>query len=349
MPDLDPAQRDKALSTIRRNVENQTKVIADLADISHISGGTLALQLQPVEVGALVEFAISGVSADAEAKKIRIAFVRPDSAEPASADPERLRQAVSNVLRNAVKFTPEGGTIDVVLSDSAGLVHISVRDSGPGIEHALLPHVFDHFRPVEGQVGRPGGLRLGLAIARALVELHGGTLRARNRGDFSGAEFTVSLPRAAEALSAAQFSPRYETTRPGNLPVDLSGLKVLLVDDEADSLQAHRHALERLGAQVLTAASVREALATLRSSRPDVLLADLGMPEEDGYALIKHVRMLPEDGGGAIPAAAVTGYASRDDHAHTLTAGFQAHVDKPVDLDVLAETVARLAGRTVET
>jgi CheY-like chemotaxis protein len=257
-------------------------------------------------------------------------------------DPDRLQQVVWNLLSNGVKFTPEGGRVRVLLDSEGGHARITVSDNGPGIAGAFLPHVFEPFRQADGTITRNyGGLGLGLAIVRRLVELHGGRVRAESAGPGQGAAFEVRFP-----LRAPEPDRRVPETRRPSLacPPNVPGLRVLVVDDEADARELVSTLLERCGAKVQAASSVREALEEMKRFRPDVLLCDLAMPDEDGYGLIRHIRSLPPSEGGRVPAAALTAHARAEDRRRTLLAGFNMHVPKPVDPEELLAIVASLGG-----
>jgi CheY-like chemotaxis protein len=260
------------------------------------------------------------------------------------ADPDRLQQVVWNLLSNAVKFTPDGGQIWVTLERPAGY-RLIVRDSGPGIDPRFLPFAFEPFRQADGTASREhGGLGLGLAIAKQLVELHGGTIHADSSGPNRGATFEVSLPSVLLTRVPGASRPAAED-RLAAIDVDPSLLRdmhVLVVDDEPDARTLMQAALRQFGAEVLTASSVEEALAAIERDRPDVLVSDIGMPHEDGFSLIRRLRAMPAAQGGAIPAIAVTAYASAKDRSAVEAAGFQAHVAKPFEPGAVAALVAQL-------
>jgi CheY-like chemotaxis protein/anti-sigma regulatory factor (Ser/Thr protein kinase) len=266
------------------------------------------------------------------------------AAGPVVGDQDRLQQVAWNVLANAIKFTPRDGHVQVRLELVNSSVRLTVEDDGPGIDPAFLPHVFERFRQGDASSTRPhGGLGLGLAIVRHLVELHGGTVEAANRLDGTGAIFRLTLPRPALFdLPPLAREPRVDDRSWADQGSELAGTTVLVVDDDEDARSLLRFVLERCGAKVHTACSSAEAMEAMRDHRPHVLLADLEMPEEDGYTLIARVRALPPDQGGAIPAAALTAYASAQDRLDALQAGFQYHVAKPVAPSELATVVASL-------
>ncbi|MEW6737045.1 MAG: ATP-binding protein, partial [Acidobacteriota bacterium] len=264
-------------------------------------------------------------------------------------DAERLQQIIWNLLSNAIKFTPRGGQVQVWLAGHDSNIQIKVKDTGQGIRPDFLPFVFERFRQANSSLTRThGGLGLGLAVVRHLVELHGGSVIAESLGEGKGATFTVNLPLATNAIMTTSESPRRHQAGIGLVDSSiLDGLSVLIVDDEPDARELLTFMLEQYGAQVIAVASAQEALALLDQQQPDVLLTDIGMPDEDGYTLIRKVRARAPENGGCIPAAALTAYARAEDRVRALSEGFQMHVAKPIDPDQLTITVASLAGRTV--
>ncbi len=339
-----------ALEIIERNAQMQTKLIDDLLDISRIITGKLRLEVRAVDLGAVVEAAVEATRPAAEAKTVRLQSLVDPQAGPVSGDADRLQQVVWNLLSNAVKFTPKGGRVQVRLERVNSHVEIVVSDSGRGISPEFLPHVFDRFRQADGATTRThGGLGLGLAIVRQLVELHGGTVGAESGGEGRGATFVVQLPlMAAHALNGGDG--RRHPTAGGKIslasPPSLDGLRILVVDDEADTRALLREMLERCGCEVTTAETASAALEEIARSRPDVLISDIGMPEEDGYALIQKVRAAEWPSGERIPAIALTAYARAEDRVRALSAGFQVHVPKPIEPVELIVVVASLTGRT---
>jgi CheY-like chemotaxis protein/anti-sigma regulatory factor (Ser/Thr protein kinase) len=273
-----------------------------------------------------------------------------------SGDPARLQQIIWNLLSNAIKFTPKGGRVRVKLERVNSHVEITVTDNGQGISPDILPHIFERFRQADSSMTRAhGGLGLGLAIVRHLVEMHGGTVRAESSGEGQGAAFIINLPlvvmRSFDVQSvsdAERVHPTASADVPFDCPPELDGLRLLVVDDEADTRTLLKAVLEQCGASVITVASAGEALAALKETRPDVLISDLGMPEEDGYTLIKKVRALSAEDGGHTPSAALTAYARVEDRMKVLRAGFQIHIPKPVEPAELITVVANLAGRTAK-
>jgi PAS domain S-box-containing protein len=350
---IEPEFAARGLEAVERNAVAQTRLIGDLLDVSRIITGKLRLEPRAVELWRIVEAGVEGVRPTADARGV-ILELGPGAGEaPVSGDPDRLQQVVWNLLSNAVKFTPRGGHVRVRLTRAGGYAEVEVSDTGRGIAAEFLPHVFDRFRQADGRITREhGGLGLGLSIARHLVELHGGTITAESDGEDRGATFRFSLPlletqgagggaRDEEGGGGAEDHTPPAARRPSLL----EGLRVVVVDDDRDSREVVAAALARAGALVTEAASADEAFAAVSRLRPDVLVADIGMPGEDGYSLIARVRALGADAGGGVPAAALTAYARRDDRARALAAGFQVHIAKPVEPDALTAAIARLAGR----
>jgi PAS domain S-box-containing protein len=346
---LEGAAHDRALDIIHRNAQSQNQLISDLLDVSRIISGKLRLDLRTVELPAVIEAAVEATRPAAEAKGVRLTTALDPRAGPINGDADRLQQVVWNLITNAIKFTGEGGEVAVELRSVDSRVEITVRDSGMGIEPEFLPHIFDRFRQADPGTNRiHGGMGLGLSIVRQLVELHGGTVRAESEGEGKGATFTVSLPfvnfrREPERAEGLHFGAAGHAEI--NCPPSLHGLRVLAVDDEADTREMIRAVLEHCKMEVITAASASEALEVVAKSRPDVLISDLGMPGEDGYALIAKVRALPAERGGHIPAAALTAYVRAEDRVKVLRSGFQLHVSKPLEPNELVAVVANLAGR----
>ncbi len=343
----------RALETIERNAKSQAKIIEDILDISRIITGKLRLQVQPVNLVTIIEAAIESVRLAAEAKSIRIKSVLDSSNNHISGDADRLQQVVWNLLSNAIKFTPQGGQVQVRLEWVNSHVEIIVSDTGVGISPDFLPYVFDRFRQHDSTSTRSyGGLGLGLAIVRQLVELHGGTVTVTSPGIGQGATFTVKLPVIITHETPSEPEPLELMPLADNntdAAPSLEGLQILIVEDEADSLELLSTILQGYGAQVIPTASVSEALeiienATVKSL--DVLVSDIGMPNEDGYSLIRKLRQLEAQRGGWMPAVALTAYAKSDDRRQALLAGFQMHLPKPVEPEELATVIASLTGRT---
>jgi PAS domain S-box-containing protein len=336
-------RQTKGLETIERNSIAMAQVIEDLLDMSRVMSGQMRLELQPVDVAGIVSAAIDSVRHEADQKRLALELASGESSALASADPTRLQQIVWNLLSNAVKFTPAGGRVEVGVRAEARWVEISVTDTGRGIAPRFLPYVFEPFRQQDSSYRRVhGGLGLGLAITRQLVELHGGQITAFSEGEGLGATFKVRIPAALEAESSGPASEQASAASVAPLP-QLVGLHVLVVDDALDARELVTHLLEDRGCTVSTAASVGEAVAAFRERRPDVLLSDVGMPGRDGYDLIREIRALPRELGGDVPAAALTAYARGEDRRKLLQAGYSVHLPKPVDPDELVAVVVSLA------
>ncbi len=347
---FDETTTERALETIDRNTKSLAQLIEDVLDVSRIIRGTLHLNTHPVELIPIVQAAIDTVRPAADAKEIRIECKFDPTVGVVMGDANRLQQVVWNLLSNAVKFTSKEGIVTLQLERINSRVQIRVSDTGGGIAPEFLPHVFERFRQADSSTTRShGGLGLGLAIVRHLVELHGGTVSAESPGIGQGATFIVNLPMKAVAVDVKkpeQLLPVNEDCEdPNNLPT-LKGLRVLVVDDEPDARQLITTVLEQYGAQVMAVASAFEALLAVPQFHPDILVSDIGMPQEDGYALIRKLRTLSQEQGGRIPAVALTAYARAEDRTQALLAGFQLHVPKPVNPTELAAVVANLTGRT---
>jgi len=342
-PNLDPASAERALDAIERSTKTLGQLIEDLLDVSRIVTGKLRLQARPVRLPAVVRAAMEAVEPAALARSVTLE-VRIEPELPAvMGDPDRLQQVLWNLLSNGIKFTPKGGRVTVSVAGRNSEVMLTVADTGAGIKHEFLPHVFERFRQAESSTNRAyGGLGLGLAIVRHLVELHGGSVAVQSEGEGQGATFSVRLPVAA-ATRAAERAPAAVTTE-GPVGQSLTGLRLLIVDDEADAREVMRFMLERGGAQVRTADSAAQALDAIREARPDLLISDIGMPVEDGYVLVRRLRAMEEGLGRRLPAIALTAYASEEDTRRALTAGFDAHLSKPVDPARLIDIAAGLAG-----
>jgi PAS domain S-box-containing protein len=348
---FDPQRRERGMETIVRNARLQSQLIDDLLDVSRIVSGKMRLDVQPADLVAVIDAAVASVSPAAEAKRITLRKVLDPLAGPVSGDPARLQQVVWNLLSNAVKFTPKEGKVEVRLERVNSHLEIIVADNGIGISPEFLPQVFDRFRQLDSSTTRHyGGLGLGLAIVRHLVELHGGTVRVESPGSGQGSTFVVLLPVSIAHLAPADRRRVHPQAALGpsdpcrdDPALDLRGIRVLVVDDEPDARETVQQILEHCNAEVATAGSAREALDLLPRWRPHVLLSDIGMAGEDGYDLIRQVRALPVESGGRTPAAALTAFARAEDRLRTLRAGFQIHVSKPVDIRELATVVASLA------
>ena len=336
---LDEATTVRALETIERNAKLQAQLIEDLLDVSRILRGKLSLNVSAVNLNSTIEGAIETVRLAAQAKSVEIQTWFDPAVGQVSGDANRLQQVIWNLLSNAVKFTPSGGRVEVRLERLDTYAQIQVSDTGKGINPDFLPYVFDYFRQADSTTTRVfGGLGLGLAIVRHLVELHGGCVFAASLGEDLGATFTVRLP-----LMKVKSSFREEKVLPNHSP-NLEGVRVLVVDDEVDTREFLVFLLEEYGAQVTAFASAAEVLTSIAKLQPDILLSDIGMPEMDGYMLIRQIRAMPPSLGGEIKAIALTAYAGETDHQQVLKAGFQKHITKPVDLAELVTAIADLIG-----
>jgi PAS domain S-box-containing protein len=347
---LDQDNLSRAIEIIDRNARVQSQLIDDILDVSRIVSGKIRLDVRPVELTQVIEAAVDSIRPAAQAKNIQVHIAIDPKAGPVSADPDRLQQIVWNLLSNAVKFTPSGGEIRILARTANSNVEIVVKDSGEGIGADFLPHVFERFRQADGSLTREHkGLGLGLAIVRHLVELHGGSVKAESAGEGKGATFCVMLP----LLSGRTESPGIRMEGAGVSAANglvLSGLRILLVDDEPDARELHATILRKSAAHVQAASSGAEALEALNKSRPDILICDLEMPGMDGYSLIRRVRKLESvNGGEQIPAVALTAHVRAEDRERALKAGFQAHISKPVDPAELASVLATLAERVEKT
>jgi signal transduction histidine kinase/ActR/RegA family two-component response regulator len=335
-----------AVDVIERSARSQAQLIEDLLDVSRIISGKLRLDVQQVDPAAIIEAGVDSVRPTAEVKGVRLATEIDPLAGAVSGDPERLKQILWNLLSNAIRFTPKGGQVQVILRRANSHVEILVSDTGQGIAPEFLPFVFDRFRQADATTTRPhGGLGLGLAIVRHLVDLHGGHVRASSGGEGKGSTFTVELP-------VAPRTPVRERRRPATVRADgmaadaggsLHGLRIVAVDDDDDTLDALRLVLESRGAVVEVAHSVDAGLELFNRWRPDLVISDIGMPGHDGYELIRRLRVRSPAEGGRVPALALTAYARVEDRLKVLAAGFQMHVSKPIEPDELIAVVASLA------
>ena len=346
---IDAGDLQEGIAAIERNSTAQAQIIEDLLDVSRIVSGKLKLEVERINIQEIVETAVATVMPAANGKQIRVQKVLDSLAGPISGDPARIQQIVWNLLNNAVKFTPKGGRVQVLLERVNSHIEISVVDTGIGIKPEFLPRVFDRFRQADASTTRRhGGLGLGLAIVKQLVEMHGGTVRVKSSGEGQGSTFTVSLPVSIvhpEPAAVAKLNPP-ETENTEYLCRDgkLAGVKVLVLDDEADARQLMRRVLSRCEAEVALASSAAEAFDLVETFLPDVIVSDVGMPEVDGYDFIRRVRA--KRASKVLPAAALTAFAHAEDRKHALLAGFQTHLAKPVDPAELVAVVASLAGRT---
>ena len=343
---LDRESSKHALEVIERNAWAQKQIIEDILDVSRVITGKLQLNVSPVDLVSVVDAALDAVRPAMEAKEIRIETIIDTSLRMISGDPDRLQQVVWNVLSNAAKFTPNGGSVEISVNQTTTHAVVQVKDNGPGIEPAFLPHVFERFRQADGSTTRThGGLGLGLAIVRHLVELHGGTIGVENRTDGEGAIFTVRLPLPSgelriEPVSAGSMWREMLADHPS-----LDGLNILIVDDERDALDLITVELAQRGAKVTAVASAEEALKCLAQTDYDVLISDIGMPKVDGYELMRRIRKQEEGTNKRIPTVALTAYARVQDRMQAILAGFSTHVAKPVEANELVTVVASLAGR----
>jgi signal transduction histidine kinase/ActR/RegA family two-component response regulator len=344
-----PDRQQKAIDTIERNATSLTQIVEDVLDVSRIVAGKIRLNVQRVDFPEIVRNAVDATTPAAEAKGVRIETVL-DSQAPISGDPERLQQVLWNLLSNAVKFTNRGGKVQVRLERINSHVEVAVSDTGIGIAPEFLPHVFERFRQADGGITRErGGLGLGLSIARQLAEMHGGTIEAFSGGLGQGSTFRLKIPlmivQAMPEEEKARVFPR-SASRPREMPRhDLRNVRVLALDDDRDALALVADVLEAAGASVITAHSAQQALDQLEREVPDVIVADLGMPQMDGFQFIERVRRHQDPGRRDVPAAALTAYARSEDRMKALRAGFQIHLAKPIEPAELVTTIASLARR----
>jgi signal transduction histidine kinase/ActR/RegA family two-component response regulator len=350
--EIDRPLLERALHVIERNAAAQTKMIDDMLDMARIVAGKLRVEMQPVDLLGVVLSAVDVVRPSAAAKHITVRTSFDPAMPRVLGDQDRLQQVVWNVLANAVKFNEPGGAIDVRLDVGDAVARIVVTDSGQGISADFLPHVFERFRQNDSSSARRhGGLGLGLALVRELVELHGGTVSAASEGAGRGSTFTIELP----TVMSPEIRRSHVDRAAGQAAhaVSLSGVRVLVVDDEADARELAASALEHCGADVIAVSSTSEAMAQIASASPedlpDVLVSDIGMPREDGLDFIRQVRSLVPEDGGRIPAVTVTGYATPEDVERARAAGYHVHLAKPVDPAELIAEVARLARRRPPT
>ncbi|HXG83750.1 MAG TPA: CHASE3 domain-containing protein [Pyrinomonadaceae bacterium] len=346
---LDEPTRQKAVGTIVRNAESQNRLIEDLLDVSRIISGKLRLEVITLKPINVVESALETVRPAAEAKGIKLEIKETPDVSHIAGDPNRLQQVIWNLLSNAIKFTPNGGEVSIGIERRGDYTEIKVTDTGVGIKEEFLPHVFERFRQADASsIRKFGGLGLGLAIVRHITEMHGGTVSVESNGENKGSTFTVRLPllsSPAETDDSAATEEFLRKTSEETQNFNLAGLLILVVDDEKDTRQLLVQALTFHGATVETAASVSEALQVVETKNPDVLVSDIGMPDEDGYSLIRKVRALPDARHKNISAVALTAFTRAQDRMRALSAGYQNHVSKPVDLDELATVIASLTGR----
>jgi signal transduction histidine kinase len=351
---LDEITFDRGLETIERNSKSQAQLIEDLLEVSRIISGRLRLDLRPVDLVSVINAAVDAVRPPMDAKEIRLEVMLDPKAGPVSGDPGRLQQVLWNLLSNAAKFTSRGGYIQVRLERIDSHVEITVSDTGSGISADFLPFVFDRFRQADSSYTRKhGGLGLGLAIVRHLVELHGGSVHVYSAGEGQGATFTVKLPLMI-VQDMYRFPAEASERRPPTSSYQVSfkcapileGLRVLVVDDEPDARDLLMTVLRECRADVTAVATAAEALEAISRLRPDVMVSDIEMPAEDGYSLIRKVRALESEQGGQTPAIALTAHARVEDRLRALSAGYKAHVAKPVEPAEIVAVIASLAGRT---
>ena len=338
---LDEGKARRAVRTIERNARAQLRLIEDLLDISRIVSGKLSVETSTVDLGPVVAGVVDAHRGPSGAKGVALDLHLESDAALVRGDATRLAQVVDNLVGNAIKFTPEFGRVEVRLARQGRQVEIIVRDTGIGIPADLLPHVFDRFRQAESSsTRRHGGLGLGLAIARSLVELHGGSIMVASAGDGDGATFTVRLPLDAAGLATAGVERRGPQQAIRDLPA-LDRVRVLIVDDEPRDRDIVATMLSHCGASVTAASSVREALSRFDDERPDVIVTDLAMPNEDGFALIEGVRARENGCGAPVPAIALTALASAEDRRRAHAAGFAQHLTKPIEPFAMVSAVAR--------
>lgn len=346
---IDAARMQQGLDTIQRNVRAQSQLIEDLLDMSRIISGKIRLNVQQVDIKSVIEAALETVRLSAEAKGVQLQTVFDQFIGVVSGDPARLQQIIWNLLANAIKFTPRNGKVQIVLERVDSRMEISVIDTGLGIKPEFLPHVFERFSQADGSITRKhGGLGLGLSIVRGLTELHGGTVRVKSDGEGMGATFTVSLPIAAVIPEIAEKKKVYRDIANNSKEfndseqVTLTGVKILIVDDELDARELIKCVLEDASANVITAGSAHDAFNLITQQAPDILISDIGMPDEDGYEFIRKIRTLPSEKGGKIPAVALTAYARAEDRKRAMIAGYQMYLTKPVEPSELLAVISSL-------
>ncbi|HST20828.1 MAG TPA: ATP-binding protein [Blastocatellia bacterium] len=351
---LDESTTAHALEVFERNAKSQAQLIEDLLDVSRIISGKLRLDVQPVDISSIVQLAIDVVRPAADAKEVRLQIILDPQAGPVSGDPGRLQQVIWNLLSNAVKFTHKGGRVQVRVARKDSYAEITVSDTGQGINPEFLPYVFDRFRQADSTLTRKyGGMGLGLAIVRHLVELHGGTVSAFSDGQGQGSTFTVKLPiMLAHRTSHIWMNPieRDQVIASAEIPFDcpptLEGFRLLIVEDEPDARDLLTTILQQCKAEVRGVATPAEAMQELNEWKPDVLVSDIQMPGEDGYSLIRKVRLLETERAAKIPAIALTAHARVEDRMRALSSGYDAHVAKPVEPAELITVIASLVRRT---
>ncbi|MBK7368937.1 MAG: response regulator [Candidatus Eisenbacteria bacterium] len=346
---LDEEKTRRALEVIERSVTSQAQLIDDLVDVSRVASGKFRLDVRPIDVVPVIRSAAESQGPASDAKQIRLQLVLDERAGVISGDSERLQQVMWNLISNAIKFTPKGGRVQVVLRRVESHIEIEVSDSGSGIDPEFLPHVFEPFRQgTGGSMRRHGGLGLGLSIVRHIVELHGGEISAFSEGLGLGSKFLVKIPLPVTATAPGMLLRRHPIARDLLAPVHLArldGVHVMIVEDEESAFEALLVLFQSCGADARGARSVPEAMTLFTKMKPDVLVSDIAMPGEDGYALIRKIRRLPPEQGGATPAVALTAYAKIEDRVTILAAGFQMYLSKPADPNELVAVVGSLAHR----
>ncbi|GLS95487.1 PAS domain-containing hybrid sensor histidine kinase/response regulator [Piscinibacter gummiphilus] len=343
------AENGRAVETIERNARTQSRLIDDLLDMSRIISGNLRLDMELVDLSTLTDTVLASLEPTAQAKQLTVDVRRGPLRPMVRGDASRLQQIVWNLLSNAFKFTPAGGRVVVTLGHEAGRVELVVEDSGQGIPAAFLPFVFDRFRQSDASSTRAhGGLGLGLAIVKNLVELHGGAVTAASDGPGRGARFEIHLPPADGGAQASGETHEADADTPcARTGHDFSGMRILVVDDEPDLCELLQHELEACGATVYAVRSGAEAAELVESHRPHLLISDIGMPDEDGHALLRRIRAMGPHRGGDLPAIALTAFAGPDDRARALASGFITHIAKPMDMGELIEEVAATLNATM--
>jgi len=343
---LDQTTMSRGLAALERSVKAQTRLIEDLLDMSRIMSGKLRLAHRYIDLAEITRAAIETAGPAAQAKSIQLQFQSEGQPLFVLGDPDRLQQVVWNLVSNAVKFTPREGRVDVELLREGTSTQLRVTDTGQGISPDFLPHIFEPFRQADSSPARSAqGLGLGLAIARHLVESHGGVIRAESAGVGRGTSVTVLLPVPPLAGETGPSTETHTAPRPAPDPALLEGVRVMVVEDEADSREILSTMLREWGAEVTTVRSAPEALSALAAGAPDVLVSDIGMPGMDGFELIRELRRRGSGNGGSVPAIALTAYAGEESRREALAAGFEEHVAKPAEPQQLLAAVARLAGR----
>jgi CheY-like chemotaxis protein len=346
---LKKEKADRALEVIETNVASLSQLIDDLVDVSRVASGKFRLDVRPIDLMPVIRAAVEAQRPASDARQIRLQLVLDERAGAISGDSERLQQVMSNLLSNAIKFTPKGGSVQVRLGRAESHVELVVSDTGIGIDPMFLPHVFEPFQQAtDGPMRRHSGLGLGLSIVRHIVELHGGEIIAASEGPGKGSTFTIKMPLLGTTDASVllrQRHPRVADRLADIVLGRLDRIRVLLVDDEPSANEAVQTLLDSCGAEVRVAGSAAQALQMLDVWKPDVLISDIAMPEEDGYILIKKIRARSAEQSGDLPAAALTAYATTEDRVSILAAGFQMYLSKPADPGELIAVVASLAAR----